>query len=285
MLIKKLYAVLKTEGIRGILIYAYYRVFPQRLQYYAQCKSMVESGVGLEIGGPSRIFGASGCLPFYPVAVQVDNCNFGAATVWEGSIDEGRTFKFSKNRAPGRQFVAEASDLSCIETAYYDFVLSSHCIEHLANPLRGLTEWIRVLKPGGLIVLVFPHRDGTFDHRRPVTPLSHLIDDFSANTGEDDLTHLDEVLELHDFDRSPGVGDFQAFKDRSLRNQENRCLHHHVFDTCLAVEVVNHVGLQILAVELFHPFHIAVVASKPKEQGQAANNTEFGSLDAGLVFG
>ena len=162
----------------------------------------------------------------------------------------------------------------------YDFVISSHCIEHLANPLRGLAEWIRVLKPGGILVLVFPHKDRTFDHRRPVTSLNHLAEDFAANMGEDDMTHLEEILELHDFERSPGVEGIEEFRQRSIRNLENRCLHHHVFDTRLAAEIVNHMGLQIDAVELFHPFHITVTARKPMGQDQPVNNELFGMLDA-----
>jgi hypothetical protein len=118
-----------------------------------------------------------------------------------------------------------------------------------------------------MLILIFPHKDGTFDHRRPVTSLNHLLGDFANNTAEDDMTHLTEVLELHDFDRSPGVGSIEEFRRRSMLNLENRCLHHHVFDTHLAVEVVNHMGLQLGAVELFHPFHIAVTARKPLTAG------------------
>ena len=263
MIAKKIIAVLRNEGITGLLNYAYYWVFPQRSKYYEEYKQLIQSGIGLEIGGPSRIFGSRGCVPLYADARRIDNCNFGPATVWEGSIDAGLTFRFSKHKNPGRQYVLEASDLHGIDAAVYDFVISSHCIEHLANPLRGLTEWIRVLKPGGMLILIFPHKDGTFDHCRPVTSLNHLIEDFVANTAEDDMTHLTEVLELHDFDRSPGVGSIEEFRRRSMLNLENRCLHHHVFDTHLAVEVVNHMGLQLDAVELFHPFHIAVTARKP----------------------
>jgi SAM-dependent methyltransferase len=275
MVLRKLYAVFKTGGLGELSRYAYYAAFPQRLSYFEHCIPLIESGTGLEIGGPSRIFGKRGCIPAYSVAERIDNCNFGAATVWEGAIDEGHTFTFNRRKKPGRQYVTEASDLSAIESASYDFLLSSHCIEHLANPLQGLSEWVRVLKPGGLMVLVFPDKSGTFDHRRPVTALDHLIEDFEARTGEDDLTHLEEILELHDFDYSPGVGDFEEFKARCLRNVENRCLHHHVFDTALSVQVVDHMQLQIHAVEQFHPFHIAVIATKPSADQQVVGNARW----------
>ncbi len=73
---------------------------------------------------------------------------------------------------------------------------------------------------------------------------------------------LEEILRLHDLARDPEAGDFNAFKKRAMRNVINRCLHQHVFDTRLVVDLVNYLGLQILTVELFRPYHIAIVAKK-----------------------
>jgi hypothetical protein len=121
-------------------------------------------------------------------------------------------------------------------------------------------------------MLVLPHRDGTFDHRRPVTSLAHFIQDFEQQITEGDLTHLEEILKLHDLSKDPLAGDFEAFKQRSERNLENRCLHHHVFDTRLAVEVIHHMGLQILAVEVGHLLHILVIAQKPMRGIEVQND-------------
>jgi len=90
------------------------------------------------------------------------------------------------------------------------------------------------------------------------------------------MTHLEEILRLHDISRDPGAGDFQSFQERSKRNKENRCLHQHVFDTRLAIEMVNHMGLQILAVELFPPCHIAIVSRKISPD-QTATNEKYKS--------
>ena len=141
---RKAFEVLRARGFCGLLKAGYRRVVSDRLQYYPHCKPLFESRVGLEIGGPSAIFGRRGCIPVYPVAARIDNCTFGSSTVWEGDISEGRTFFFSKSKSPGRQYIAEAGNLECIGDSEYDFVLSSHCLEHLANPLHGLTEWKRV---------------------------------------------------------------------------------------------------------------------------------------------
>lgn len=285
-MLEKVYAKLKSEGIAGLLTAlrdAYRRALPQpppkRLKYYPHCISFFESKTGLEIGGPSGMFRQEGLVPIYPIAGRIDNVNFGSQTVWQGGVSEGQTFVFDENKAPGYQYIAEASDLQGIGDASYDFVLASHCIEHLANPLKGLAEWTRVLRPVGLLVLVVPHKDGTFDHRRPVTLLQHLVQDLDSHMDEGDLTHLEEILNLHDLSKDPGAGDFQYFQERSKRNIENRCLHHHVFDTRLAVEVVNYAGLQILALEIFHPYHIVIVAQKTGRD-QAVNNEKFRGIKA-----
>jgi len=271
---KRAYATLKSVGIGDLLKAVYHRLLPNRIEYYPKCKSFYQSGVGLEIGGPSDMFRRRGSIPVYPVATKIDNCNFGQHTIWEGTISEENNFIFNKGTPPGCQYVGEASNLEFIEDSSYDFILSSHCIEHLANPLQGLAEWIHFLKQNVLLILVIPHKDGTFDHRRPVTSLEHLIQDFDNQTDEGDMTHLEETLRLLDLAKAPGAGDFQSFQERSKRNIENRCLHHHVFDTRLAVEVVNYMGLQILTVELFKPWHIAIISRKTS-QDQTVSNEKY----------
>jgi SAM-dependent methyltransferase len=278
-MIRQFLALLKAKGPGTLLEAGYRRVVPHRLASFPHCKPSFTAAVGLELGGPSRVFGRRGSIPAYPLAARIDNCNFGHQTTWEGAIREGDTFVFDGAKPPGRQYVGEAGNLEFIGDAAYDFVLSSHCLEHLANPLRGLSEWLRVLRQGGLLVLIVPHKDGTFDHRRPVTSMEHLVRDFDEHTDEGDLTHLPEILKLHDLAQDPGAGDLHSFEERSRRNRENRCLHHHVFDTPLAVAVVDHVGLQILAVEAFRPFHIAVIARKTAP-GQAVDNGKFRGIAA-----
>ena len=273
-MIKRVYSLIRTRGVGVLFGVLYRRVFRPRFARFQQCAPFFLDRRGLEIGGPSSVFDRRGLFPVYPLAARVDNCNFGDVTVWEGAIQQGATFQYDNQRAPGIQYIAEATDLGVIAAGSYDFVLSSHALEHVANPLQALSEWKRVLKDDAVLALILPHRDGTFDHRRPVTALSHLIDDFERNTGEDDLTHLDEILALHDLAMDPQSGGGASFKARSMKNIENRCLHHHVFDTRLAVELVDHMGFQIIAVEGHHPFHIFILAQKPSP-GVLVQNEAF----------
>lgn len=41
----------------------------------------------------------------------------------------------------------------------FDFVYSSHCLEHLNDPKEALENWVRILKPGGHIIVTVPDED------------------------------------------------------------------------------------------------------------------------------
>ena len=43
------------------------------------------------------------------------------------------------------------------ENQSLDYVFSSHCLEHLAHWEQALSEWQRVLRPGGILYLYLPH--------------------------------------------------------------------------------------------------------------------------------
>jgi SAM-dependent methyltransferase len=261
-MVNKIIRILRTRGFSGLFSSIYSRLFPMRAKAFRLNENLLSGKSGIEIGGPSQVFSPKGIFPVYLIAGSIDNCNFGDTTVWEGSIEEGNSFIFNSEKPAGRQYIVEATKMASIASESYDFVLSSHALEHTANPILALSEWIRLLKDQGSLVLLLPHKDGTFDHRRPVTTMQHLISDFEAKMAEDDLTHMPEILKLHDLELDPEAGDMASFTARSERNFENRCFHQHVFDTHLAVSLVDYMGLQIRAVEAIRPLHILIVAQK-----------------------
>lgn len=53
----------------------------------------------------------------------------------------------------------DAHLLSGIQDREFDFVYSSHLLEHLADPELALRNWWRVVKPGGHLLLYVPDRD------------------------------------------------------------------------------------------------------------------------------
>jgi SAM-dependent methyltransferase len=132
----------------------------------------------LELGGPSAPFGSDGVLPAYALCASVDGLQYAEDTVWHGRQAAGRYAP--EGHDLGAMHIADAGELAGLPDGAYDVVLHSHVIEHLANPLRALARWREVLRPGGHLVMVVPHKDGTFDHRRPVTSLAHLEADLAA---------------------------------------------------------------------------------------------------------
>lgn len=189
-------------------------------------------GDGLEIGGPSKIFQADGALPVYRVVNSV------------------RQIQFLR---PSQGVILEN------EGSSYDFVLSSHMIEHCANPLLALKEWRRVLKTDGALLLVLPDASKTFDHKRPVTTFTHLVEDLSK--GESDLTHVEEALALQDRTHWTFPRNDNDWESLYRRNLETRQLHHHVFDMNLACSAVAYAGFHIEVTEHVHPFHLVILAS------------------------
>ena len=122
---------------------------------------------GLEIGGPSKVF-EEGIqpLPIYPLVGSLDNCDFSRDNTWASHAD---SYIFSPGKRPGKSIFRDASNLSSIADHTYDFILSSHNLEHFANPVKALQEWKRVTRPGGGLIIVLPNYSKTFDHRRTPT--------------------------------------------------------------------------------------------------------------------
>jgi len=53
----------------------------------------------------------------------------------------------------------DAQLMESVADGTYDFLFSSHCLEHLVDPYEGIKNWIRVVKPGGHVVVAIPDED------------------------------------------------------------------------------------------------------------------------------
>jgi SAM-dependent methyltransferase len=226
----------------------------------------------LEIGGPSAVFRWNQLVPVYPLLATLDVSNFALHTLWSKQSDAD-----SYHRPIRKQFTAEATSLTAVPNESYDLVLASHVLEHIANPVQALIEWRRVLRPGGSVLAILPHPVGTFDHRRPITTLDHLLRDHAEGRGEHDLTHLDEILALHDLALDLPAGTLEQFRQRCLRNFEIRAMHHHVFSPERLVELLSEVDMSVRYLSVERPCHIIVLASKIGVEGpcRSADNSEI----------
>lgn len=64
----------------------------------------------------------------------------------------------------------DAQHMAGLADDSFDFVHSSHCLEHLRSPAEGLANWLRIVRPGGHVVVTVPDEDlyeqGVFPSRR-----------------------------------------------------------------------------------------------------------------------
>ncbi len=188
---------------------------------------------GLEIGGPSPAY-----YVLYQTGISIDGINH-QGNIWQGDINN------QEYKNGGIQYIGDGLKLDPNITGY-DFIIASHVLEHIANPLKALFHWKERIVSDGLICLVLPKKELCFDHRRSITPLATLIDKYNREIDETDLSSLDEILELHDLSMDLPAGTFEQFKKRSLDNYNNRCLHHHVFDLNLLESIAEFIGMDVV---------------------------------------
>jgi len=138
-----------------------------------------------------------------------------------------------------------------------DYVLSSHVIEHFFDPMKALREWHRVIKPGGYIFVIAPHKDRTFDKTREVTPLKELLDRSTGRLTMADYVKAIDIIALNKAGQAKFGPDYEvpphALLRRGLkpetgwaRYQEDD--HHHwtVWRTSDFVEMVKTLRFHVI---------------------------------------
>ena len=198
---------------------------------------LISGKSGVEIGGPS----GTG-LTIYDHAQSMDNVIFSPNTVWSSHTE---TYNYYAGKT-GKVFINDATNISLVSNEAYDFLFASHCLEHIANPVKALYEWLRIIKTGGHIILILPEKSCCFDHKRSVTSFGTLLTQYERNVGEDDLSTLPEILRNHDLAMDPPAGNFEQFTRRSLDNFNNRCLHHYVYSPELLGEICNYLKCEFV---------------------------------------
>jgi SAM-dependent methyltransferase len=200
-------------------------------------KNITLTKSGVEIGGPS---GTGRTI--YENANSMDNVIFSKHTVWSNHTD---TYRYFENKV-GSVIINDATTITNIKDSAYDFIFASHTLEHIANPIKALFEWKRIIKKDGYIILILPEKSCCFDHNREVSLFSKLQKQYMDDVDEKDLSTLPEILKLHDLSMDLAAGTLEQFTARSLNNYENRCLHHYVYSPTLLQEMCDYVDCEFM---------------------------------------
>jgi SAM-dependent methyltransferase len=134
-------------------------------------------------------------IPFPGITVQfVDRWQPEENHALFTNIEAGATF-------PKPDIVANLDEdrLSALADGSQDFVIASHILEHLADPLTQIGEIYRVLRPGAVVLVFLPDRRHTFDRKRSATPLAHLIQDHRDQVTVVSDEHVEDYIRKTDF--------------------------------------------------------------------------------------
>lgn len=77
-----------------------------------------------------------------------------------------------------------------------DFIVANHFLEHCQDPIQTLENFLRVLRPGGVIYLAVPNKRFSFDKDRASTTLEHLIEDHQRGPDTSRRFHFEEWVRL-----------------------------------------------------------------------------------------
>lgn len=121
----------------------------------------------------------------------------------------------------------DRDDLSLLESHSFDFFVANGVIEHLVNPLRFLHHLHRIMKSGARLFLAAPDRDFTFDTRRALTPIEHLLEEYERDEKNLSDAHIEEALAAILPRRLP---DDRAQRAELLDHHRMRSIHVHVWD-------------------------------------------------------
>jgi SAM-dependent methyltransferase len=175
-------------------------------------------GNGLEVG--------AGCRPF-PVPGDVRVCY--------GDIRDGASLEsYFQNSASPVGDEIDAQTFAGVDTGSFDFVISAHVIEHLRDPVGSIVEAIRVLKPGGVLVLVVPDLRYTFDCNRPETTVEHALRDYEdggASTTRDGYEEHLRYVHPHLTGESHPEAEIQRQATECVKRWRELDVHFHAW-TC-----------------------------------------------------
>jgi len=159
------------------------------------------------------------------------------------------------DKYPTRDMVGERTFLTAdtvripIKENTFDYIFSAHCLEHVPDTIKVLKEWIRVLKPGGKLLIVLPHGGRTFDKGRLFSTLEHHILDYENKVNHLDQTHWKEFEQysIPQFDhgwkkeaqKEDGSWDFPWI----VRNGH---IHYHVWTETQMGKLLEHLKGEII---------------------------------------
>jgi SAM-dependent methyltransferase len=137
--------------------------------------------------------------------------------------------------------VDDGERLGGIADGSQDFVIANHFLEHCEDPIGAMVNFMRVIRPGGIIYMAVPDKRFTFDSDRPVTPLAHLIRDHAEGALWSRSGHFEQWSRLVD-------DKFKEDPDRDVAQLKsgNYSIHFHVWTCYELLELLVYLRRELL---------------------------------------
>ncbi len=119
--------------------------------------------------------------------------------------------------------------LATIDAESQDFIVANHFLEHTENPIGTIQTHLGKLKPGGILFYAVPDKRFTFDHRRPVTPLDHMVADYEQGPQRSRAEHYEEWTRLVPGEIHADATDEEAVARARELDAEDYSIHMHVW--------------------------------------------------------
>jgi SAM-dependent methyltransferase len=128
--------------------------------------------------------------------------------------------------------VTDGETLHGVPDASQDYVIANNFLEHCQDPIATLKNFVRVLRPNGVMFLVVPNKRGNIDHMRPPTTIEHMIRDHEAGPATSRDEHFLEWT--RDVLKVPPEG-VRAHADQLIADDYS--IHFHVFTEFETIEL------------------------------------------------
>lgn len=143
-------------------------------------------------------------LGLSPYGVEVGACGHPVPvpasvrmTFVDVSSDTGSALcNYSGGNAQAVTLVDDAERLDAVRNSSQDILIASHVLEHVHNVFSTLNNWLRVLRRGGVALVIVPdacdyNRGG--DHLRLITSPVHFLDEYVRPRNSHHAEHLREA--------------------------------------------------------------------------------------------
>jgi len=98
----------------------------------------------------------------------------------------------NKNIKPAIINIVASGDNLPFKDDTLDYIITSHVVEHFFDPIKAIKEWLRVVKKGGYVFMIIPHKERTFDKNREETFAKELMDRHEGKLKITDYMYMTE---------------------------------------------------------------------------------------------